>query len=128
MYSRICIREYPFFSEAINFIRPCSKFHTVIMLSNFINLIKTIIEINEFTNCLSTSALIINFLNINIIYYSNKYQGVFHPIKLHSCLSSFPNFLLFLSRWQVNAMPTLSSFIAVTDEPEANNMTPRPTQ
>ena len=30
--------------------------------------------------------------------------------------------------WQVNAMPTLSlsSFVAVTDEPEANNMTPRP--
>ena len=48
----------------------------------------------------------------------------------HSCLSSFPNFLLFLSRWQVIAMPTLSlsSFIAVTDEPEANNMTPPPTQ
>ena len=33
---RICIREYTFFSEAINFIRQCSKFHTVkIMLSNF---------------------------------------------------------------------------------------------
>ena len=31
---RICIREYTFFSEAINFIRQCSKFHTVIMLSN----------------------------------------------------------------------------------------------
>ena len=48
---RICIREYTFFSdsEAINFIRQCSKFHTVIMLSNFINLIKTIIEMNEFT-------------------------------------------------------------------------------
>ena len=44
---RICIREYTFFSEAINFIRQCSKFHTVIMLSNFINL--TIIEMNEFT-------------------------------------------------------------------------------
>ena len=44
MYSRI-----HFFSEAINFIRQCSKFHTVIMLSNFINLIKTIIEMNEFT-------------------------------------------------------------------------------
>ena len=41
---RICIREYTFFSEAINFIRQCSKFHTVIMLSNFI-----IIEMNEFT-------------------------------------------------------------------------------
>ena len=25
---RICIREYTFFSEAINFIRQCSKFHT----------------------------------------------------------------------------------------------------
>ena len=47
---RICIREYTFFSEAINFIRQCSKFHTVIMLSNFINLIKTIIETNEFYN------------------------------------------------------------------------------
>ena len=47
---RICIREYTFFSEAINFIRQCSKFHTVIMLSNFINLIKTIIEMNEFYN------------------------------------------------------------------------------
>ena len=46
---RICIREYTFFSEAIHFIRQCSKFHTVIMLSNFINLIKTIIEMNEFT-------------------------------------------------------------------------------
>ena len=44
---RICIREYTFFSEAINFIRQCSKFHTVIMLSNFINL--PIIEMNEFT-------------------------------------------------------------------------------
>ena len=42
---RICIREYTFFSEAINFIRQCSKFHTVIMLSNFINL--AIIEMNE---------------------------------------------------------------------------------
>ena len=42
MYSRI-----HFFSETINFIRQCSKFHTVIMLSNFINL--TIIEMNEFT-------------------------------------------------------------------------------
>ena len=50
------------------------------------------------------------------------------PIKLHSCLSSFPNVLFFLSRWQVIAMPTLSlsGFIAVTDEPEANNVTPRP--
>ena len=47
---RICIREYTFFSEAINFIRQCSKFHTVIMLSNFINLIQTIIEMNEFYN------------------------------------------------------------------------------
>ena len=28
---------------------PPSKFHTVIKLSNFINLIKTIIEMNEFT-------------------------------------------------------------------------------
>ena len=46
---RICIREYTFFSEAINFIRQCSKFHTVIKLSNFINLIKTINEMNEFT-------------------------------------------------------------------------------
>ena len=46
---RICIHEYTFFSEAINFIRQCSKFHTVIKLSNFINLIKTIIEMNEFT-------------------------------------------------------------------------------
>ena len=44
---RICIREYTFFSEAINFIRQRSKLHTVIMLSNFINL--TIIEMNEFT-------------------------------------------------------------------------------
>ena len=59
------IREYTFFSEAINFIRQCSKFHTVIMLSNFINLIKTIIEMNEFYNLLSTSALRIYFLNIN---------------------------------------------------------------
>ena len=31
---RICIREYTFFSEAINFIRQCSKFHTVIMLTS----------------------------------------------------------------------------------------------
>ena len=62
---RICIREYTFFSEAINLIRQCSKFHTVIMLSNFINLIKTIIEMNEFYNFLSTSALKIYFLNIN---------------------------------------------------------------
>ena len=54
-----------FFSEAINFIRQFSKFHTVIMLSNFINLIKTIIEMNEFYNFLSTSALKIYFLNIN---------------------------------------------------------------
>ena len=65
---RICIREYTFFSEAINFIRQCSKFHTVIMLSNFINLIKTTIEMNEFTILLSTSALKIYFLNINILY------------------------------------------------------------
>ena len=35
------------------------------MLSNFINLIKTIIEMNEFYNFLSTSALKIYFLNIN---------------------------------------------------------------
>ena len=63
---RICNREYTFFSVAINFIRQCSKFHTMIMLSNFINLIKTIIEINEFYNFLSsTSALKIYFLNIN---------------------------------------------------------------
>ena len=59
------IREYTFFSEAINFIRQCSKVHTVIMLSNFINLIKTIIEMNEFYNLLSASALRIYFLNIN---------------------------------------------------------------
>ena len=65
---RICIREYTFFSEAIHFIRQCSKFHTVIMLSKFINLIKTIIEMNEFTILLSTSALKIYFLNINILY------------------------------------------------------------
>ena len=45
--TNICIREYTFFSEAINFIRQCSKFHTVIMLSDLINL--TIIEMNEFT-------------------------------------------------------------------------------
>ena len=43
----------------------CSKFHTVIMLSNFINLIKTIIEMNEFYNFLATSALKNYFLNIN---------------------------------------------------------------
>ena len=61
----MCIREYTFFSEANNFIRHCSKFHTVIMLSNFINLIKTIIEMNEFYNFLSTTALKIYFLNIN---------------------------------------------------------------
>ena len=35
------------FSQRLNFIRQCSKFHTVIMLSNFINL--TIIEMNELT-------------------------------------------------------------------------------
>ena len=63
---RICIREYTFFSEAINFFSQCSKFHNVIMLSNFINLIKTIIEMNEFTNFLSTSVLKNYFLNINI--------------------------------------------------------------
>ena len=62
---RICIHEYTFFSQAINFIRQCSKFHTVIMLSNFINLIKTITEMNEFYNFLSTSALKNYFLNIN---------------------------------------------------------------
>ena len=62
---RIFIREYTFFSEAIHFIRQCSKFHTVIMLSNFINL--TIIEMNEFTIFLSTSALTIYFLSINIL-------------------------------------------------------------
>ena len=45
MYSRI-----HFFLRGYNFIRQCSKFHTVIMLSNFINLIKTIIEMNEFYN------------------------------------------------------------------------------
>ena len=73
---RICIREYTFFSEAINFIRQCSKFHTVIMLSNFINLIKTIIEMNEFYNFLSTSAL--KKKNLTLIH-SNTYQGVFHP-------------------------------------------------
>ena len=59
------IREYTFFSEAITFIRQCSKFHTVIMLSNFINLIKTIIEMNEFYNFSSTSALRIYFFNNN---------------------------------------------------------------
>ena len=47
---RICIREYTFFSEAIYFIRQCSKFHTVIMLTNFSSLIRTIIEMNEFYN------------------------------------------------------------------------------
>ena len=39
---RICIREYTFFSEAINIIRQCSKlFHTLTMLTNVINLIET---------------------------------------------------------------------------------------
>ena len=71
MYLRI-----HFFSEAINFIRQYSKFHTVIMLSNFINSIKTIIEMNELYNFLSTSALKIYFLNIN------TYQGVFHPFNI----------------------------------------------
>ena len=40
--TNIYIREYTFFSEAINFIIQCSKlFHTLTMLGNFINLIKT---------------------------------------------------------------------------------------
>ena len=36
------IREYTFFSEAINVTRQCSKlFHTVTLLTNLINLIET---------------------------------------------------------------------------------------
>ena len=39
MYSRI-----HFFLRGYNFIRQCSKFHTVITLSNFINLIKPLLK------------------------------------------------------------------------------------
>ena len=38
----MCIPEYTFFSEAVNFNRQCSKlFHTLTMLTNFIHLIET---------------------------------------------------------------------------------------
>ena len=79
---QIAPNKYTFFSEAINFIRQCSKFHAVIKLSNFINSIKTIIEMNEFTIFLWTSTLKKYFLNSNILIYSNKYQGIFHPLNI----------------------------------------------
>ena len=55
------------------------------MLSDFINLIKTIIEMNEFYNFLSTSALKIYFLNINTYIVINTKEYFTHLI------SSFTN-------------------------------------
>ena len=57
------------------------------MLSNFINLIKTIIEMNEFHNFLSTSALKNYFLNIRPSQIENLYPttSVLRVIVMMDC-------------------------------------------
>ena len=72
---RVCIREYTFLSEAINFIRQCSKLvHTLTMLTgtNVINLIETNYWFYNF---------FINFIFENLFFehliYSNYDQDYF---------------------------------------------------